>query len=136
MSTKKGNKVFLDGIETWKESKRAEGFAEVSITVTEKLHNLVNEISQKLNKPLETRYTGMMNFVTSSKKKAIVVTWNTKGGKVHIVIRIPSHLGKEIFGAERVFDTNKEDEVKLIIDGEDDYTSLESRLKEAITLAF
>lgn len=133
---KKGNKTFLNGIDAWKESKRGEGFSEVSLTVTEKLHDLIEQIAKDVNMPLEVRYTGMMNFVISSRKKAVVATWNTKGGKVHVVIRISSHAGIGIFSAERAKPNNKENEIKLIINGEDDYSSLKDGLKEAVTLAF
>ncbi|MGJ8641764.1 MAG: KAP family P-loop NTPase fold protein [Luteolibacter sp.] len=133
---KKGNKVFLNGIEAWKENKREEGFVEVGLNVTEKLHDSIQAIGKELNMPLEVRYTGMMNFITPSRKKAIVSTWNTKGGKVHVVIRVPSHAGMGKFDAERAKPNKKEDEVRLLISGEDDYSSLESGIQEAVTLAF
>lgn len=136
VSVRKGNKVFLSGLEAWKNSKRADAFDESGIAISEKLHGLITAASKEVNKELEVRFSGMMNFVTPSKKKSIVATWNTKGGRVHVLIRVPTYQAVGLFPEGRANPSKSEDEIKLLIKDEADYKLLETAISESVLLSF
>lgn len=133
---KKGNKVFLNHIEAWKSNKMSDGYTEASLRTTCELHDQVSDVANRLDLPLEIRYTNMMNFVTPSKRKAIVSTWTTKGGKLHVTIRIPFDQGAQIFSPTRITSNNELDEIKVTVSDHEDYLALKSGLSEAIALSF
>lgn len=134
-SVRKGNKVFLSGMDARADNKRDEGFDESGLIITQKLHYLIKSMAQDTGIPLEIRYTSMMNFVIPTRRKGVVSTWNTKGGKLNVVVRLPAHAGAAIFPEGRAKIGKNDDEIKLLIENDQYFEAMKSMFMEVIKTA-